>query len=134
MKNDIFEWTDEYSVGITEIDQQHRRLFDIINNLYEAFKKGKADLLISETLDELLLYTKYHFKSEETLMKEYDFPNIREHQKMHLEFENMIVNKINDMKRGSKEVHYETMLYLRDWLSEHILGTDKAYFKNLDID
>jgi hemerythrin-like metal-binding protein len=134
MKNDLFEWTDEYSVGITEIDRQHQRLFDIINELHNAFKAGKADLLISETLDKLLLYTKYHFKTEEFLMKEYDFPNIEKHQKMHREFEKIVTDKINEMKRGSKKVPYETMTFLRDWLSGHILGTDKAYFKNLDLD
>lgn len=134
MKDEFFEWTDDYSVGIKEIDAQHKRLFDIINNFYEAFIQGKADLVVSETLDELLLYTRYHFKSEETLMKEYDLPDITAHQRKHREFEDEIMKRIDDLKRKDGKVHYKTMNYLKDWLLGHILGMDKNYFKNLDID
>lgn len=132
--NVLFEWDKEFELGIEILDKQHKQLVDVINELYAGFRAGKADLVINQTLDKLILYTKYHFKAEEALMKEYDFPEYENHAKIHRAFENIVIKKTEEYKKGESRVHYDIMNFMKTWLVNHILKIDKEHFKDYNID
>ncbi len=127
-----FAWTDEFLVGIAEIDEQHKSLVDMINRFYLALA-GDAPhrQALGGLLRGLIDYTKYHFATEERLMREAELPLTRPHLKQHQEF----VDKVGDMadrfSHGGLVLSVEATSYLRDGLQGHILGTDKQLGREL---
>lgn len=125
----FIDWTDDLSVGVETFDEQHKKLISIINKLFDALKQGKANNILSEIFDELIDYTKFHFKSEEQLMTKYGYKDYEYHLKEH----NYLTDKVVDLKEKYKEgdlmISIEVMEFLRNWLKDHILVTDKKYGK-----
>ncbi len=131
---DFIKWNEIYSVGISEIDDQHKKLIDIINKLFKGFSEGKADEIIPDIINELINYTEYHFKTEEDLFNKYNLPEKEKHIQSHKQF----VEKIKTWKDNinEKELPYELMDYLKNWLVNHIMKEDKQYssfFEGKDI-
>lgn len=120
-------WNNSYSVGINTIDNQHKKLVDIINSLYESFVDQTAAQKLEHILNELIDYSQYHFKTEEDLFHDYDYPEKDIHISKHQEF----IQKINEFH--FKVVHekinitYQLMNFLRNWLLEHIQSEDQEY-------
>jgi hemerythrin len=123
----LFIWKDEYSVNIKQIDEQHKKLVAILNELHSAMLTGKATDSLGIILDELLDYTKYHFKTEEDLMKEHNYTHYTIHKDNHDEFVTKILQFYDEFKSGKKAISIDLMFFLRDWLINHINGTDKMY-------
>jgi len=127
----VFPWKDEFSVGVKEIDDQHRQLIDMINAFYEALFKGEAKGGLAELLRGLLEYTRYHFSTEEELMQGSAYPGLEEQRGEHALF----VAKVSDMSErfahGELVLSLEATGFLREWLSSHILGTDMKLGKYL---
>lgn len=120
-------WKDEYSVGIQSLDDDHRKLLHLINNLQTAVRYQTGEIFEKEALTEVVAYTKYHFEREEKMMKEIDYENFEAHKKTHetmIEKTNSFVQEYD--KRGH-EVIEEVALYLKNWLLGHINGTDQEY-------
>lgn len=122
----IFEWKKEYSVGNVTIDKQHKYLFLLVNTLYEAMTQGKSSEIIGKTLEELVEYTVIHFKDEEALFIDTDYPNTEEHLKIHKDFTEQVNNFYSEYKKGNVNVRLEVIKMLSNWLSEHIEKMDKA--------
>lgn len=124
----LFVWNDEYSVGIPEIDEQHRRLFDLINRLYDETMQGRSDEVLGTTLKELVDYTQTHFGFEEKLMQAAAYPAFREHQQEHIRLVKEVSDFIAKTPHKSRNViANELITFLFDWLTGHILETDKKY-------
>jgi len=121
------EWKSTYELGIQLIDDQHKKLIDIINDVYEAQKAGTSKEMIHKALADLLEYTKYHFDAEEDLLKQHHYHEVDEHIKEHDEFVRKIKSFLNDSKSGNLVLSLKTIDYLKDWTINHILGTDKEY-------
>ena len=121
------EWKDDYSVGIDSIDHQHKKLLSLINQLQTAVDYSTGDVFEREALDELVDYTKTHFVYEEGLMSDNDYPDFEAHKMQH---EKMFA-KVTEVLAEYEEDHDSAMAnaaeYLRDWLINHINGTDKEY-------
>ncbi len=124
---DLIIWTDKYSVGCNYIDQQHKKLIDIINELHSAFMSRESNEKLSKILSELVDYTKYHFTAEEEMLKKHGFGPSENHKKQHQEF----VEKIEIFKKrhelGDSIVGFDMLNFLKDWLLNHILKTDMSY-------
>lgn len=132
MANELIKWNhDIYSVGIEKIDNQHKKLVDIINKLFDSFSKGKAEEVVSEILEELSQYTEYHFKTEEEYFEKYQYPDRENHIRQHKDF----IKKLDEWKKQNNEkksdIHYSILDFLKKWLPEHILKEDKSYEKFL---
>lgn len=123
----LFIWSDEYSVNIKEMDQQHKQLVGLINFLYEARnKKGeRGDICI--VLDELVDYTKVHFSNEEKLMRKHKFPEYDAHKSMHGNLVQQVSNMQKNCVNGNKNTFTDIAILLNDWLAEHIMIEDKKY-------
>lgn len=123
----LINWDDSYSVKVNLIDEQHKKLVALINELHEAMKAGKAKDKLGSILNDLVNYTVYHFQTEETFFKKTNFPESADHQKKH----NDLVAQVKEVKEkfdsGSYVLAAEVMNFLKDWLLNHILKSDKKF-------
>lgn len=123
----FFEWKDDYSVGISKIDDQHKALVGYLNELYESMKAGKGKDALDAVLGKLVEYTKTHFATEESLMKLYRFPDYDEHKQKHEKMTGRVLELKQQFDSGQISNPIQITNFLKDWLSKHIMGTDKAY-------
>ncbi|MCD6556216.1 MAG: hemerythrin [Bacteroidetes bacterium] len=136
MSKKLVTWSEIYSVGIKIIDEQHERLIDLINILFNSFSEGNAENIIPEIIKELKEYTEYHFKTEENLFEKYNYPDKENHIQKHKDFIQQVDNWKDKMLHNDENLHYELMNYLKKWLTEHITGDDfkyKLFFKENNI-
>jgi hemerythrin-like metal-binding protein len=123
----FFDWKDDYSVGIKKLDDQHRNLVRLLNELYDAMHSGKGKEVLGKVLNELVAYTKTHFASEEALMKMYDYPGYADHRQKHEKMTQHVYSLVEKFEAGEITSPIQISNFLKDWLSKHILQTDKAY-------
>jgi len=128
MEQDSVVWDDVFSLGFKPIDDQHKKLVLIINELFTACKEGvlAADMAFMETVKETLDYTETHFADEEDYMREANYPRFNEHKKQHEEFIAAVEKTIDDFEAGNTEP-IEMARFLKKWLLNHIAVTDKQY-------
>lgn len=124
---ELIKWTDKLSIGVSAIDQQHRRWLHFINKLYIAFKAGKAGEEIYPMFKELADYTDYHFEFEEKYMKDFNFSNFDAHKKKHQIFLDTINKYRTEYENGDFDTAYKVMNFLRKWVRLHITEDDKTY-------
>ena len=127
----FFVWKEEFSVGIIKIDDQHKRLIDIINDFYTAFTERVQDEKLDETLNHLFDYCQYHFNTEENLFVQSDYKGKEEHIGEHKKIISTLAGLLEEKKDGKKIVTYKLMSFLRSWLKNHILQEDKKYASHL---
>ena len=120
-------WDDNFIIGIKEIDDQHKILVGMINNLHDAMRDGKGKLILGEIIEGLSKYTKTHFLNEETLFDKYNYPETDAHRKEHNNFINQIAEFQQGFAEGKLSLSIQVMNFLKDWLKSHILDTDKKY-------
>jgi len=120
-------WNESYNVGFSIIDNQHKKLVDIINELYESFVDQTTGQKLHKILKDLENYTIYHFGTEEELFKKHGYP----HSDAHLEEHHAFVEKIKQFNEelisGQTRITFQLMNYLKNWLLAHICGSDQAY-------
>ena len=79
-------WSEFLSVGVAEIDEQHKQLVQLINSLYHHIQVGNDKHIIGSFFDRLVEYTDFHFSTEERLMEHHVFPNSSDHIHEHKQF------------------------------------------------
>lgn len=122
------EWTDELSVGIEEIDAQHKILVGLINRLYDETIIHRANNeVLDDILNQLVEYTIIHFAVEESLFRIFDYPAAEIHTHHHDELKAQVLDLQKKVKRGEVTVNTELLLFLKKWLQHHILEEDKLY-------
>ena len=121
------EWKDDYSVGIDSIDQQHKKLLNLINQLQTAVDYSTGDEFEREALDELVDYTKTHFIYEEGLMRDNDYPDFEPHKAQHEKMFKKVGEVLAEYEQDHETAMSNAAEYLKDWLINHINGTDKEY-------
>ncbi|HPE80833.1 MAG TPA: bacteriohemerythrin [Gammaproteobacteria bacterium] len=125
------EWRDDLSVGIGSIDDDHKKLLTLINNLQTAVYYPTGEAFERQALKDLVDYTKYHFEREERMMRENDYADYEPHKRQH---EAMIAKVTGFMEAYEKdrEGTVEEMTgFLKGWLIQHIAGTDQKYSGHL---
>ena len=120
----IIEWKEDYLVGVQQIDLHHQYLFSMLNKTYDAFVNKDFTHSLNNLFDELIYYATYHFSTEEDLMQKIRYPYLEKHKKEHDVFSGKVVEVQKDYQMGKKGISLETLLFLQEWLSSHILGTD----------
>jgi len=121
------DWTEKLSVGIDIIDEQHKVLFQIINDLHDAMKAGQSKLVIKDVLARLIDYTNFHFSMEETLMEQYGYMESPAHKKMHKDLVADVMTLQLKFERSQRAMGVQVLTFLKVWLNEHILKTDKTF-------
>jgi hemerythrin len=123
----MVEWKDEYSVDIQELDEQHKCLISIMNELYTALANKSERDLIADVLNKLIEYTKVHFAVEETLMRIFHYEDYEAHKAIHDDIVAKVVDYHGKFQGGDDKVGMELLLFLKEWLFDHINKVDKAY-------
>lgn len=123
----LFKWNDSLSVRVASFDAHHKRLVDIINELHNFMLNGRPQMIIEKTIMELLNYTKYHFEDEERVMLAHEFPGYAEHKAEHDNFVAKVNECMNTYKSSPLSLTIDLMDFLREWLTGHIMMTDKQY-------
>ncbi|ATW26052.1 bacteriohemerythrin [Candidatus Formimonas warabiya] len=130
-----FKWKDSYTVGIGEIDSQHKRLFEIGAQIYDlALVKDDLDHYdeIIGILQELKDYTKYHFQYEEKLMDQHNLPDAPKHKTEHANFIKTLEKfKGEEIDRSQNKTILDILQFTVDWITQHILNTDQKFFARL---
>jgi len=121
------EWNSTYSVEVETIDNQHKKLIEIINSLYDAMKNGKGQAELMHTFGELAKYTITHFKHEEDLFDKFGYARSMTHKKEHTELLKKVNLYAEQYQNGKIMMSMEIMDFLKEWLLNHILVTDKGY-------
>ena len=123
----LINWTDQFSVNIVKIDEQHKGLIDLLNKLHESMKTGKGKEVISEVLNSLVTYTKTHFATEEQLFKTHGYPGNAVHSMEHAKLTQQVAKVQQDFLKGEKVLTMDVLNFLKDWLNNHIMKSDKQY-------
>ena len=123
----LITWTDALSVNIKEIDTQHQRLFELMNKLHEAMKIGKGNDVLGGILGDLVKYTVVHFSNEESHLKKYGYPEYVQHKKIHDDLTQKAKALKASFDQGKQTISIDVLTFLKDWLNNHILKTDKRY-------
>jgi len=128
----VFSWNDSYSVKVAVCDQQHMRLFDIINKLADAMRMGKGQDVVNQVVTELLDYTNTHFQDEEALLQKANYPQLEAHQEMHRIFVKKVQSLQSQAQMGKRVNAAQLLSLMRDWLVNHIQKADKRYSAHLN--
>lgn len=129
-------WDNSMDTGIELIDDDHKTLIKLINQLQNATQYKVDDKSIDDIMDKLINYTKYHFDREEFLMRNNSYPDYENHKKLH---EDMIAKMAECMKKYKNDPNHtidDALNFLTDWLLKHIKGNDREYIpylKNMDL-
>jgi hemerythrin len=122
-------WDDCYSVGVPLIDAQHKELVRMTNDLFQSCLKGKetAEISFMKTVQGAAAYAKTHFGTEEQILEPLDYPSFAAHKKQHEDFVAEVLRIIRDFEGGKKLSPKDLARFLRDWVLNHIAGSDKEY-------
>lgn len=121
----FFEWEDRYRLGVDVLDRQHERLVKLVNEFYEAMYAGQGRNVLEKTLNALLAYTETHFHTEERLMALHDYPEQTEHRRVHQRMREHVATLKARFDAGHLTSPVQISNFLKNWLSKHILETDK---------
>jgi hemerythrin len=123
------EWSESYSLGIKMIDDQHKGLLDIVNDLYSHSTGNEFEemLYFKNVIHQSVDYIKNHFMVEEKLLIATKYPGYAEHKKAHDQFTLMVVASARDFESGKRMVLEKFAHFLRDWILSHIAVMDQDY-------
>jgi len=115
------------SVGIMEMDNQHKRIIEIVNNFNKAVKSGGSVKGAAKAMDDLVDYAKNHLQAEEELLRRHKYPEYDQHKRIHT----MMLDKLAHLQQraasGEKGAVLDVMNFVRDWLVNHIQKIDVKY-------
>jgi hemerythrin len=121
------EWSDVLSVGIEEIDDQHRVLVDLVNEMHDAIHRHHNSDVVNDILARLADYTRIHFAVEESLMRILGYPDYEDHKAQHEELIQAVLDLQQKVASGKASVGFELMHFLKVWLTKHIMESDQKY-------
>lgn len=126
----FINWSESFSIGIDEIDQQHRSLFALINKLYSAMKRGEGKDITEEIINELSNYALLHFKTEEEYLLKESLPFKDSHINAHRMFTDKVQSFYKMIHDEEGNVTKKLLSFLREWIINHIEKVDQQSFQN----
>lgn len=122
----LFEWGPRFELGIAQIDREHHKLVELINTLHDGMAQGRSKAVLAGVLTDLVDYTRLHFRNEEAMYRAAGFPESAAHQKVHADFAGKASELKTKFDSGSTFITMETMNFLKSWLADHILQSDRV--------
>ncbi len=125
------DWSDDYLIGIDEIDGQHKGFFDAAHRLYDYVLNCEGEKAVEEAVEFLRDYADKHFRTEEAFMQKHEFPGLEEHRKLHVGFLEALDMLGDDLKVFGPSQHLadRALEVAQDWLIDHITEEDMQYVK-----
>ncbi|MBU5612698.1 bacteriohemerythrin [Geomonas azotofigens] len=128
---EIIEWSESLSVGIGKVDEQHKRLIQLMEELDQAIRNNETADVVEDVLTNLFNYAQAHFAVEEELFRTHKYPEMALHE---LEHQRFIAKAFAFKERLSSKrpgLALELLTFLSSWVLNHIELTDKRYAKFL---
>lgn len=122
-------WKESYSVGVRELDEQHQRLLEIINDLGSTREEKRDSHRFFAVLNALIKYAESHFETEERYMREHGYADFEDHREQHVLFTERIFLLQAKLEREEPRVRDEVLDFLREWHLSHVLGVDRHYIR-----
>ena len=123
----LFAWNPKYSVGVELFDDQHKRLFSLLNQLHDGMHYGHREAILHTVLLELTTYTEEHFAAEEAAMDFHGYPGIAAHRAEHDKLRAEVQSFLKKCEAGELTLNVEIVNFVLNWLTVHIMKTDKEY-------
>lgn len=123
----LIEWRPSFSVSVPALDNQHKRLISLINELHAAMLTGKGSAAQAGILAELIHYTQGHFDAEEAYMRSVQFAGFPDHRLKHEMLTREVLTFQKNLEAGNVILSIDLMNFLRDWLQNHIAVEDSQY-------
>jgi len=123
----ILEWDKRFVLGVTFIDQDHKRLVDLINEIHDNIINCASHDALGTVIVELIDYATYHFAAEENSMAYNEYGGLPLHKEEHLKFCRMVAEFLDGSREGKEDSSLEILSFLGNWLFDHILQTDSEY-------
>ncbi|MCX8028178.1 MAG: bacteriohemerythrin [Thermodesulfovibrionales bacterium] len=125
----LLSWGSLFETKITEIDNQHKKLVELLNQVHDAVQNKKGKEIMNKALTDLVSYTKTHFATEEKYMTQYNYPDLAKHKKEHEDLAKKVADFQQKYAKSSDDplLVQELSIFLKSWLTNHIVGTDKKY-------
>ncbi len=117
-------WSDDLAVGNNFIDNDHKKLIDMVNRLHELMQEGRGKDVLDKVLHNLVTYTQEHFRREEDLMRRIGFPGLADHQYEHQKLLKQVLDLQQKFESGAATLSIQVLHFLRDWLINHIGKSD----------
>ena len=131
----FLEWLDEWCLGIPEIDQQHMAMAELLNLIVRSMEQGSPPSHPGKEtmplLVRLLEKTRQHFKDEEAIMREYDYPELTDHHHDHVLLLAELQAFIRELEEGQRVISVESLISLKHWLINHVVESDLAFARYL---
>ena len=125
----LLAWDKKYNLQITEIDRQHQKLVEMLNLLNTAFIEKQQQNIVKEILKQMAEYAVYHFSYEEKYFREFNYVNTAEHIEEHRNFMDKVQEFEEKYQTNPGVLSIEVLNFLKDWLVNHINGSDRKYIK-----
>ena len=123
----FFVWKDSFNIGIEEIDRQHRKFLEMLNEYYEVVSRSKTATLDHKLVNKLKAYASLHFDFEVNLLKNTGYIDTEEQLKQHNYFESRISELESSLVQGNAESLNAVFTFLRDWFLSHVLESDRKF-------
>jgi len=121
------QWENKYSVGVVEIDLQHQKMFEVINQLIDILGGVPTSEQLTEIINSLIEYKKFHFATEEKYFKEFNFEGTQEHINAHNTFGSRLQEIQQENGSDTISLAYDLVDFLEDWLIDHLQTLDQKY-------
>jgi hemerythrin len=129
----LMTWTEKLSVGVEVLDDDHKKLVGMVNELHDKMKAGHGKEALGKVLDELVNYTKFHFEREERFFAKTGYPAAFAHKQQHDDLTKQVLDVQTKYKGGAvATLSLDVMDFLRNWLVNHIQGSDQKYGPHLN--
>jgi len=124
----FFKWDSSLDVNVEEMNEQHRKLIGLMNELYQKSEQGEAKDVLIEAADDLVAYTQKHFDDEEGYMESIGFAGLESHRRLHDNLMSELRKHVDEFSNSDQEaIDDELLTFLKTWLSTHIRGIDTKY-------
>ncbi len=123
----LIEWSKDLELGIPEIDKQHRKLVEMLNEFYTELEEGHRQEAVEHFLKNLEDYLNFHLDYEEKFMEEIGFPETEGHKKVHQMFKKLYAEEKERYLQGDTKALRELVAFAFSWLFSHIMKTDRKY-------
>ncbi|MBU1043548.1 MAG: bacteriohemerythrin [Candidatus Omnitrophica bacterium] len=126
---DYIKWHKGLSVNVEEIDNQHKRLIEIINILYSSVIALDSTRLQENILIDMMEFADTHFKTEEKYMERFKFQGLESHRLEHEKFVKKIIKLERVILKSKADARPAMLEFLKDWLESHLLEIDREYIE-----
>ena len=124
----FLKWSDEYSVGVREIDVQHKKLFEMLTVFYANVKTSNKNAIMNLT-DQMIKYAQFHFETEEYYFEKFSYEEAEKHKKQHEDFLKKAKETKEKIENGKLVISMDITGFLKDWLLNHIKISDRKYIE-----